>query len=71
MSMGQRKRVEVARSLLEEAHVFIWDEPLNYLDVFNHQQLEQVILATRPTMLFIEHDSRFIDTVATKIIDLD
>ena len=41
--MGQRKRVELAKSLATPAELFIWDEPLNYLDVFNHEQLEQVI----------------------------
>lgn len=71
MSMGQRKRVEVAYSLIQEAEVFIWDEPLNYLDVFNHSQIEEVILRTQPTMLVIEHDRRFIETIATTIIDLD
>lgn len=71
MSMGQRKRVEVARSLTQEAEIFIWDEPLNYLDVFNHSQIEEIILRTQPTMLLIEHDQRFIETIATGILDLD
>ena len=68
MSMGQRKRVELAKSLATPAHLFVWDEPLNYLDVFNHKQLEEVILMEKPTMIFVEHDARFIERIATKTL---
>lgn len=70
MSMGQRKRVELAKSLATPAELFIWDEPLNYLDVFNHKQLEEVIQSIQPTMLIVEHDTTFLKNVATKIIQL-
>ena len=70
MSMGQRKRVELAKSLATPAELFIWDEPLNYLDVFNHEQLEQVIKLVKPTMLIIEHDETFLNNVATQVIKL-
>ena len=70
MSMGQRKRVELAKSLATPAELFIWDEPLNYLDVFNHQQIEQVIQMIQPTMIVVEHDARFIDTIATNVLDV-
>ncbi len=70
MSMGQRKRVELAKSLATPAELFIWDEPLNYLDVFNHKQLEAVIQTVKPTMLIVEHDQTFLKNVATKIIEL-
>lgn len=70
MSMGQRKRVELAKSLATPAELFIWDEPLNYLDVFNHKQLDEVIQLVQPTMLIVEHDRTFLNKVATKIIPL-
>lgn len=70
MSMGQRKRVELAKSLATPAELFIWDEPLNYLDVFNHKQLEEVIQTVQPTMLIVEHDTTFLKNVATSIIQL-
>lgn len=70
MSMGQRKRVELAKSLATPAELFIWDEPLNYLDVFNQEQLEQIIHEVQPTMLIVEHDETFLENVATKIISL-
>ena len=70
MSMGQRKRVELAKSLTTPAELFIWDEPLNYLDVFNHEQLERVIKLIQPTMLLVEHDETFLKHVATQVIKL-
>ncbi|MFV0559591.1 MAG: Lsa family ABC-F type ribosomal protection protein [Enterococcus sp.] len=71
MSMGQRKKVELAKSLAQEAELYIWDEPLNYLDVFNQQQLEQLILSVQPTMLLVEHDRHFLDTVSSKKVVLE
>lgn len=70
MSMGQRKRVELAKSLATPAELFIWDEPLNYLDVFNQEQLEQIIQEIQPTMLIVEHDETFLQNVATQIVTL-
>ena len=69
MSQGQQKRVEIAKAMLKPAELFIWDEPLNYLDVVNHQQLEAAILKARPTMIVVDHDRRFLQTVATKSIE--
>ncbi|MFC6259811.1 ribosomal protection-like ABC-F family protein [Levilactobacillus fujinensis] len=70
MSMGQQKKVELAQSLATPANLFIWDEPLNYLDVFNQEQLTTLIQQTKPTLLVVEHDQQFIDDVATKVIEL-
>ncbi len=71
MSMGQRKKVELAKSLSQPAALYIWDEPLNYLDVFNQEQLENLIQEVQPTMLIIEHDRDFIDKVATDQLKLE
>lgn len=71
MSMGQRKKVEIAKSLTVNTPFYLWDEPLNYLDIFNYEQLEEIILLTEPTMIFIEHDEAFIEKVATKVIRLE
>lgn len=70
MSMGQRKKVELAKSLAQPAELFIWDEPLNYLDVFNQEQLEQLLTTVRPAMLLVEHDQTFLTRVATKKVQL-
>ena len=69
-SFGQKKKVLLATSLCEEAHLYLWDEPLNYLDVFTRIQLEELLLSTRPTMLFVEHDQAFVEQIATKVVNL-
>lgn len=70
MSMGQQKRVELAKSLVEPAQLYIWDEPLNYLDTYNQEQLIALIKEYQPPILFIEHDQNFIGEVATKQVSL-
>lgn len=69
-SEGQKKKVLLAASLLTPAHLYIWDEPLNYIDIFSRMQIEKLLLEYEPTMLFVEHDLRFRETVATKTIAL-
>ena len=69
-SEGQKKKVLLAASLLTPAHLYIWDEPLNYIDIFSRMQIEKLLLEYKPTMLFVEHDIRFRETVATVTIEL-
>ena len=69
-SEGQKKKVLLASSLLTPAHIYIWDEPLNYIDVFSRIQLEELLLSSKPTMLFVEHDVRFREKIATRIIEM-
>ena len=70
MSMGQKRKVALARSLCERAELYIWDEPLNYLDVITREQIQELILKYQPTMLFIDHDQEFVDQVKTKVVNL-
>jgi ABC transporter. len=70
-SLGQKKKVLLAKSLAEPAHIFLWDEPLNYIDIFSRMQLEELILTYKPTIVFIEHDGMFTDKVATKVVNLN
>ena len=67
-SAGQKKKVLLAQSLCQEAHLYIWDEPLNYIDVLSRMQIEELILAHRPTLLFVEHDAAFVQNTATRSI---
>lgn len=69
-SQGQKKKVLLASSLLKPAHLYLWDEPLNYIDVFSRIQLENLILKYQPTMLAVEHDVRFREKIATRIVNL-
>ena len=64
-SEGQKKKVLIAASLITPAHLYIWDEPLNYIDVFSRMQIEKLILQYKPTMLLVEHDVRFREKVGT------
>ena len=70
-SGGQKKKVLIAKSLCQQAHLYLWDEPLNFIDVLSRIQIEDLILRHRPTMLFVEHDRTFVDKVATKKIQLE
>ncbi len=70
MSMGQQKRIALAKSLLEPADLYLWDEPANYLDVFNQDQLINLLQEIKPAMLLIDHDQYFIKQVADKRIKL-
>ncbi len=67
-SGGQKKKVLLAKSLSQEAHLYVWDEPLNFIDVLSRMQIEDLILAYCPTMIFVEHDSMFRRKIATKTV---
>lgn len=69
-SAGQRKKVLLAASLCQSAHLYLWDEPLNYIDLFSRMQLEELLLQYRPTLLFVEHDRIFGENIATQTVQL-
>ena len=69
-SGGQKKKVLIAKSLCERAHLLIWDEPLNFIDVISRMQIEKLLLEFKSTILFVEHDSAFCENIATKIVYL-
>jgi len=69
-SGGQKKKVLIARSLCEQAHLHVWDEPLNFVDVLSRMQIEELLLEHAPTLLFVEHDRQFCDRIATKTVEL-
>ncbi|WP_432777082.1 Lsa family ABC-F type ribosomal protection protein [Brevibacillus gelatini] len=69
-SGGQKKKVLIAKSLCERAHLYVWDEPLNFIDVISRMQIEELLLQHAPTILFVEHDSEFCKNIATKVIEL-
>lgn len=69
-SAGQRKKVLLARSLCQSAQLYVWDEPLNYLDVWSRMQVEELLLAAKPTLLFVEHDAAFRANIATRTVTL-
>ena len=71
MSEGQKKKVLIAKSISEQANIYIWDEPLNYIDILTREQIEDSILKYKPTLIFVEHDTTFVEKVATKVITIE
>lgn len=69
-SGGQKKKALIAKSLCEKAHLHIWDEPLNFIDIISRMQIEELLLEYSPTLLFVEHDRQFYKNIATKIVEL-
>lgn len=69
-SAGQKKKVLLSKSLCEPANLYVWDEPLNYIDILSRGQIEELLLAGAPTILFVEHDRVFCDRIATKKVVL-
>lgn len=64
-SQGQKKKALLAASLCERAHLYVWDEPLNYIDIDSRIQIETLLREAAPTMLFVEHDGAFRREIAT------
>ena len=69
-SAGQQKKVLIARSLCQQAHLYLWDEPLNYVDVLSRIQIERLICQFRPTLLLVEHDQAFLEHIGARLLPL-
>ena len=65
LSAGQKKKVLIAGSLATPANLYIWDEPLNFVDIISRIQLERLLGANKPTMLLAEHDRYFCENTGT------
>jgi lincosamide and streptogramin A transport system ATP-binding/permease protein len=68
-SQGEKRKIALALSIYSKADFYIWDEPLNFLDLDLIEKMEDAILRDKPTMIFVEHDRNFVEKVATKIIE--
>lgn len=71
LSGGQKKRVALAKVLIDEPHLLILDEPTNHLDVEMIEWLENYIVSKDMTLLLVTHDRYFLDSVCTEIIEID
>ena len=70
LSGGERGRVSLAKLMLSEANFLILDEPTNHLDIVSKEILEQALNRYTGTVLYVSHDRYFINTTATRILDL-
>ncbi|MGE0356403.1 MAG: ATP-binding cassette domain-containing protein [Burkholderiales bacterium] len=71
LSGGMRKRVALARALVAEPGLLLLDEPTNHLDITAIEWLEETLLAFPGAVLLVTHDRRFLDRVASRIVELD
>ena len=69
-SAGQKKKVLLAASLCQPAHLYVWDEPPNFVDLHTRLQITSLLRQAQPTMLFVEHDRAFQEEIATQKISL-
>lgn len=71
LSGGEIRRVGLGALILKRPDVLLLDEPTNHLDVYMVQFLEQMLLSSKQTIVFISHDRYFIDSLATRTIEID
>ncbi|MEE1510184.1 MAG: ABC-F family ATP-binding cassette domain-containing protein [Streptococcus thermophilus] len=71
LSGGLRRRVQLAQVLLNDADLLLLDEPTNHLDIDTIAWLTNFLKSSKKTVLFITHDRYFLDSVATRIFELD
>ena len=70
LSGGERGRVSLAKLMLSDANLLILDEPTNHLDIDSKQILENALNQFEGTVIYVSHDRYFINTTATRILDL-
>lgn len=71
LSGGQRKRLALAKLLIDDPDVYILDEPTNHLDIETIEWLESYMTSGQKTILLVTHDRYFLDNVSSRIIELD
>jgi ABC transport system ATP-binding/permease protein len=71
LSGGQKKRLALAQALSMSPEMLLLDEPTNHLDIGAIEWLEELLISSGVSMVFVTHDRRFLDRVATRIVELD
>ena len=71
LSGGQRKRLALAKLLIEDPEIYVLDEPTNHLDIDTIEWLEKLLTTGNKTLLLVTHDRYFLDNVCNTIVELD
>ena len=71
LSGGQKKRLALAKLLIDEPDIYILDEPTNHLDIETIEWLEKLLSTGQKTVLLVSHDRYFLDNICTEIRELD
>ncbi|MGG5901959.1 ABC-F family ATP-binding cassette domain-containing protein [Sphingobacterium daejeonense] len=71
LSGGQKKRLALAKLLIDEPDIYILDEPTNHLDIETIEWLEKLLTTGNKTVLLVSHDRYFLDNICTEIRELD
>jgi ATP-binding cassette subfamily F protein uup len=71
LSGGQKKRLALAKLLIEDPEVYILDEPTNHLDIDTIEWLEKLLTEGNKTILMVTHDRYFLDNVCNEILEID
>jgi ATP-binding cassette subfamily F protein uup len=71
LSGGQKKRLALAKLLIEDPDVYVLDEPTNHLDIDTIEWLEKLLTEGAKTILMVTHDRYFLDNVCNEILEID
>ena len=71
LSGGQKKRLALAKLLIEDPEIYVLDEPTNHLDIDTIEWLESLLTSGNKTILLVTHDRYFLDNVCNTIVELD
>lgn len=71
LSGGERVKVSLAKILTSDFNILVLDEPTNYLDIYSIEAVEEALVDYEGTILFVSHDRRFIEKIATNIISIE
>ncbi|WP_454804588.1 ABC-F family ATP-binding cassette domain-containing protein [Mucilaginibacter phyllosphaerae] len=71
LSGGQKKRLALAKLLIEDPEIYILDEPTNHLDIDTIEWLEKLLTEGSKTILMVTHDRYFLDNVCNEILEID
>jgi len=71
LSAGMKRKVLLAKALIDEPDILLLDEPTNHMDIDSIKRLEEVLLRFTGALIFVTHDRVFLQRIATRIVEID